>query len=138
MSYQGQYHTINSAAICPLPIQRPIPIWIGGSAEPAIKRATRIADGFIPLQPIAGTSGFPETIEKIHGWLRENGRDPSTFGIEARVTVGTGSPDAWRKTVEEWRTLGASHLGVATVGVGPVGVDAHIKRLREAREVLNG
>ena len=30
MSYQGQYHTINSAAICPLPMQRPIPIWIGG------------------------------------------------------------------------------------------------------------
>ena len=44
----------------------------------------------------------------------------------------------WALTVEEWRTLGASHLGVATVGVGPVGVDAHIKRLREAREVLDG
>jgi probable F420-dependent oxidoreductase len=136
MSYQGQYHTINSAAICPLPKQRPIPIWIGASAEAAVKRACRIADGFIPLSPLAGTGGYPETIEKIHGWLRENGRDPSTFGIEARVTVGTGTPDEWRKTVEEWRTLGATHLGVATVGVGPVGADAHIRRLREAREVL--
>jgi len=45
MSYQGQYHTINSAAICPLPIQRPIPIWIGGATDVAVKRAARIGDG---------------------------------------------------------------------------------------------
>ena len=115
-----------------------MPVYIAASGPAAARLAGRIADGFIPLQPIAGTSGYPETVEKIHGWLRENGRDPSTFGIEARVIVGTGSPVDWRKTVEEWRTLGATHLGVATVGVGPVGVDAHIKRLREAREVLDG
>jgi alkanesulfonate monooxygenase SsuD/methylene tetrahydromethanopterin reductase-like flavin-dependent oxidoreductase (luciferase family) len=138
MSYQGQYHTINGAAICPLPIQRPIPIWIGASAEPAIKRATRIADGFIPLSPIAGTSGWDETMEKVHGWLRENGRDPSSFGIEARLTVGTGTHDDWRKTVETGRRLGATHLGVGTAGLGPVGADAHIQRLREARQVLDG
>jgi len=137
MSYQGQYHTIDAAAICPLPKERPIPIWIGGSAEAAIKRACRIADGFIPLQPIPGTNGYPETIEKIRGWVREAGRDPSSFGIEARLTVGTGTPDDWRKTVEEWRRLGATHLGVATVGIGPLGADAHIQRLREAREVLD-
>jgi len=137
MSYQGSYHTINSAAICPLPIQRPIPIWIGASAEAAIKRAARIADGYIPLQPIAGTSGWPETVEKLHGWLREAGRDPASFGIEARLTVGTGTPDDWRKTVEEWRRLGATHLGVGTAGLGPLGADAHIQRLREARQVLD-
>ena len=138
LTYEGQYHTIRSAAICPLPTQRPIPIWIGGSAEAAIKRACRIADGFIPLQPIPGTSGFPETIEKIHGWVRENGRDPAAFGIEARATVSAGTPDEWRQTVEMWRTLGASHLAIATGGLGPKGADAHIALLRQAREVLNG
>jgi probable F420-dependent oxidoreductase len=137
MSFHGEFHTINGAAICPLPQQRPIPIWIGASAEAAVKRATRIADGFIPLSPLAGTSGYPETIEKIHGWLREYGRDPSTFGIEARLTVSSGTPDDWRKTVEEWRKLGATHLGVATGGAGLVGADKHIELLRAAREVLD-
>jgi probable F420-dependent oxidoreductase len=138
MSYQGQYHTINTAAICPLPKQRPIPIWIGASAEAAVKRATRIADGFIPLSPLAGTSGWDETMEKIHGWLGEHGREPSSFGIEARISAGTGTPDDWRQTLETWKRLGASHLGVGTSGGGLVGADAHIARLREVRKTLDG
>ena len=137
LSFQGQYHTITNAAICPLPIQRPIPIWIGGSAEPAIKRAARIADGFIPLAPIAGTSGWDETVAKLHCWLREAGREPSSFGIEARMSAGTGTPDDWRRALKTWQRLGASHLGVATSGGGLVGADAHIQRLREVRAVLD-
>src|SRR5689334_14487443 len=39
ITFEGQYHKITAAGINPLPIQRPIPIWIGGSAEAALKRA---------------------------------------------------------------------------------------------------
>ena len=134
VTYQGAYHTITSAGLNPLPIQRPIPIWIGASAEPAIRRACRIADGFLPLRPLDG--GWPATIEKIHGWLRENGRDPASFGIEGRLNAGEGTPDDWRKTVEEWRGLGATHFSVATANAGLRGPDAHIQRLREVRQVL--
>ncbi|MGE3273268.1 MAG: LLM class F420-dependent oxidoreductase, partial [Chloroflexota bacterium] len=137
MSYQGQYHTITGAAICPLPVQRPIPIWIGASAEPAVKRATRIADGFIPLRQLEGTTSWDATMAKVHSWVLEAGRDPSTFGIEARVSAGTGTPDEWRSQAELWRRLGASHLGVGTSGGGLVGADAHIQRLREVRQVLD-
>jgi probable F420-dependent oxidoreductase len=136
LSYQGQHHTITAAGICPLPVQRPIPIWVGATAEAAVKRATRIADGYLPLAPINGQGTFAETIEKVHGWLREAGRDPATFGVEARLNAATGTPDDWRKSAEEWRKLGASHIHVATSGGGLSGADAHIRRLREAREIL--
>ena len=92
ISYQGQYHTVTAAGICPLPIQRPIPIWIGATAEAAVKRATRIADGYLPLAPIDGKGTFAETVERVHGWLREAGRDPASFGIEARLNAATGTP----------------------------------------------
>jgi probable F420-dependent oxidoreductase len=134
ITYQGRYHTITAAGLNPLPVQRPIPIWIGASAEPAIKRATRIADGFLPLRPLDG--GWPATIEKVRGWLREAGRDPSSFGIEGRLNAGSGTPDDWRQTVEEWRALGATHLSVGTAGGGLSGPDAHVQRLREVRPVL--
>ncbi len=134
MSYQGTFHTVTSAAICPLPIQRPIPIWIGGSAEAAVKRACRIADGFIPLSPLGGS--YEATMELIHGWLREAGRDPASFGIEARLTASSGTPDDWHKTVEQWRKLGATHLSVGTANGGLGGPDGHIQRLREVSEVL--
>jgi probable F420-dependent oxidoreductase len=137
ISYQGQYHTVTAAGICPLPIQRPVPIWIGATAEAAVKRATRIADGYLPLAPINGQGTFAETVEKVHGWLREAGRDPATFGIESRLNAGTGTPDDWRKVVEEWRGLGASHMSVATNGGGLTTVDAHIQRLREVKDVFS-
>ena len=136
-TFKGEFHTVTAAGIAPRPVQRPIPIWIGATAEAAVKRATRIADGYLPLGPINGQGTFAETIERVHGWLREAGRDPATFGVEARLNAATGTPDDWRKTGEEWRGLGASHIQVATGGGGLSGVDAHIARLREARAVLD-
>jgi probable F420-dependent oxidoreductase len=136
VTYRGTYHTITAAGLNPLPVQRPIPIWIGASAEAPIKRAARIADGFQPLRPLDG--GWPATIEKLHGWLREAGRDPSSFGLEGRLNAGSGTPDDWRKTVDEWRGLGATHLAVGTANGGLSGPDAHIRRLREVRQVLEG
>ena len=47
IDFTGEWHRIDHAGIRPLGIQRPIPIWIGGSAEVAIRRAARIADGFM-------------------------------------------------------------------------------------------
>jgi probable F420-dependent oxidoreductase len=134
ISYRGQYHTVTSAGINPLPIQRPIPIWIGASAEAAMKRAARIADGFMPLRPLEG--GWAATMEKVRGWLREAGRDPASFGIEGRLNAGTGTPEEWRKAVEEWRGLGASHLSVNTANGGLSGPDGHVERLRAVRQVL--
>jgi probable F420-dependent oxidoreductase len=134
ITYQGTYHTVKSAGLNPLPVQRPIPIWIGASAEPAVKRACRIAEGFLPLRQLA--DGWPATIEKVRGWVREAGRDPSSFGIEGRLNATTDSPDEWRTTVEEWRGLGATHFSVSTSGAGLKGPDAHIQRLRAVREVL--
>jgi probable F420-dependent oxidoreductase len=132
VTFEGRYHTVRAAGLNPLPVQRPIPIWIGASAEAAVKRATAIADGYLPLRPLAG--GWTATIEKVHGWLREAGRDPATFGLEGRLDAGSGTPDEWARTVELWRGFGASHLSVSTAGCGAA--DAHIQRLREVRQVL--
>ena len=134
VTYRGAYHTVTAAGLNPLPIQRPIPIWIGASAEAAIQRACRLADGFIPLRPLEG--GWAATMDKIRGWLREAGRDPSSFGIEGRLQAGTGTPDDWLATVQEWRELGATHLSVTTAGAGLHGPDAHVQRLREVQDAL--
>jgi probable F420-dependent oxidoreductase len=133
-SFKGEHHTVTSAGICPLPIQRPIPIWVGAASEAAIKRACRIADGYLPLRPLDG--GWDATMEKVNGWLDEAGRDRSSFGVEGRLDAGQGTADDWSKMVELWTRLGASHMSVGTGGAGLKTVDEHIQRLREAREVL--
>jgi alkanesulfonate monooxygenase SsuD/methylene tetrahydromethanopterin reductase-like flavin-dependent oxidoreductase (luciferase family) len=134
VTFEGKYHKVTAAGINPLPIQRPIPIWIGGSAEAALKRAAEVSDGFFPQRPLEG--GWPATLEKMRGWREAAGKDWASFGIEARINAGVGGPDEWRKTVEEWSALGATHFSVNTMNGGLVGPDQHIKRVREVQEAL--
>jgi probable F420-dependent oxidoreductase len=134
VTFDGEYHRIPAAGINPLPVQRPIPIWIGGSAEAAIRRAARLADGFFPQRPLEG--GWPATMERFRAWVAEAGRDPARIGIEWRLNVAEGTPDDWRREAEEWRALGATHLSVASMRAGLAGANAHIERIGEAAAAL--
>jgi probable F420-dependent oxidoreductase len=132
VTFEGRYHTLSAAGINPRPVQQPIPIWVGASAEAAVRRACQMADGYLPLRPLEG--GWDATMEKVDGWLREAGRDRGSFGIEGRLDASKGTPEEWRQTVELWRRHGASHLSVGTGGLG--GPDGHVKRLAEVLEVV--
>jgi probable F420-dependent oxidoreductase len=132
LTFDGRYHQLRAVGIDPRPVQQPIPIWIGASAPAAVKRATRIADGYLPLRPLEG--GWEATVDQVHRWLAEVGRDPASFGIEGRLDASQGTPDDWHATVELWRRLGASHLSVGTSGAGSAA--AHVRRLQEVQQVL--
>jgi probable F420-dependent oxidoreductase len=133
-THEGRYEKVTAAGINPLPIQRPIPIWIGGSAEPALKRAAEVADGFFPQRPLEG--GWPATFEKMRAWRAAAGKSWDGYGIEARINAGTGTPDEWRQTFEEWKALGATHITVNTMNGGLKGPDQHIARIREVKAAL--
>src|SRR5581483_9912585 len=116
VDFEGRWHRIPAAGINPLPVQRPIPIWIGGSAEAAIRRTARLADGFFPQRPLEG--GWEATLERLREWAEEAGRDPDSIGIEIRLDAAQGAPDDWRREADEWRTLGATHASVQTMRGG--------------------
>lgn len=130
----GRYERVTAAGLKPLPVQRPIPLWIGGSAEPALRRAAVLADGFFPQRPLAG--GWAPTLAQMRAWREAAGLSWSGYGIEARLNAGTGTPDDWRNTVEEWRALGATHLSVNTMGGQLGGPDQHVARLGQVLEVI--
>jgi alkanesulfonate monooxygenase SsuD/methylene tetrahydromethanopterin reductase-like flavin-dependent oxidoreductase (luciferase family) len=132
VSFEGRYHTIPAAGINPLPVQQPIPVWIGGSAETAIRRAARIADGYFPQRPLEG--GWSRTMDQFRSWAEEAGRNPATIGVEWRIDISSGTPDEWRREADEWKELGATHLSV--VARGASGPDAHIEHISRAAEAL--
>lgn len=134
IDFAGRWHNVIAAGLNPLPVQRPIPIWIGGSAERALRRTARLADGYFPQRPLEG--GWPATLERMREWVEEAGRDWPSFGIEQRINVADGTPDEWRQTADEWQDLGATHLSLVTTGGGLEGPRAHVERLREAKEAL--
>jgi len=134
VTFEGRYHKIVAAGLNPLPVQRPIPVWIGGSAEAALKRAAELGDGFFPQRPLEG--GWAATLEQMRAWREASGKSWQGFGIEARINAGRGTPDDWRESAEEWRRLGATHLEVNTMGGGLTTTDDHVRRLGEAKAAL--
>src|SRR6516164_2023136 len=93
VTFEGRYHTLEAVGLNPRPVQQPIPLWVGAAAEAAVRRATRIAEGYLPLRPLEG--GWQATMDRVWGWLEEAGRSRESFGIEGRLEAGTGTPDAW-------------------------------------------
>jgi probable F420-dependent oxidoreductase len=112
VTIRGEWHTIVAAGINPLPVQRPIPVWIGGDATHVGDRVGRIGDGWISLdEPDETTRSH---IERIHEAARAAGRDPADIGLEAWVSLGGLEPDAWAAEAAAWRELGMTHLTVNT------------------------
>lgn len=134
VDFEGRYHRVRGAGINPLPVQRPIPVWMGGSAEPALRRLARIADGWI--SQLAPTPEAGEVVERVRSYVREAGRDPSRFGVEGRLHLCATSPDGWPQAVHTWRQLGGTHLAVNTMRCGLKSPDEHIEAIRRFRQAV--
>jgi probable F420-dependent oxidoreductase len=135
ISYKGNYHTINDAGLNPLPVRRSIPIWTGGSADILLRRTARLGDGWFPQgQP---NDQMCETIERLHNYIREAGRDPSSVGIEARVEASDNDPDEWLRQTKAWQALGATHIAINTMKAGFTSPDQHIAAIRRYKEVVS-
>ena len=122
VAFIGEHHRVSNAGLKPLP-QRRIPIWIGATADVGLRRAARIADGWqseLSLGPEAEAN-----LERLRGYLRDAGRDASTFGIAAEVAPG----DAGVKEALGWERLGATHVAVTTMGLGLATPDEHVASL---------
>ena len=135
VTHKTAHHVIDNAGINPLPVQRPIPIWFGGAAEPALKRAARLGAGWMPAGR-APDDHVKAYIEQLHGYLEEAGRDRKNFGIDPWISIQGLNKDTWHQRVEAWRALGASHVAVNTMGAGFTSPQAHIDAIRSFHEVL--
>lgn len=132
VTYVGRFHDLREISIVPPPIQRPIPIWFGGSSDAAIKRAARLGDGWMPILP--PDSAAAAKLATLREHLGALGRNPSAFGIEAWLRVSAPDPQYWASAADEWRHLGA-HMAMLYPMYRIAGFDAQIDTLRRFREV---
>ena len=133
VTFHGQWHRIPDAGIKPLPVQRPIPIWMGGESEPVLQRAARLADGWMPhFRPGPQAQAI---VDRLHGSIKEARRDPAKFGIEGRMTLSQVPSGQWATELAAWRAMrGITHLCVHTVGLGLKTPDEHVHMLQRLRK----
>ena len=129
VTYDGEFHKIDDAGLNPLPIQRPIPVWFGGGADAVLKRMARLGDGWMPGGMAIDIASA--RLEKIHGYLREEGRDPSEFGVDPFIPLSRINENEQLAYVEQWQELGATHASVVTMGAGYTAVDEHLNELEK-------
>jgi alkanesulfonate monooxygenase SsuD/methylene tetrahydromethanopterin reductase-like flavin-dependent oxidoreductase (luciferase family) len=72
-SFAGDFWKLDRVRVLPKPVQRPLPLWIGGRSEAAMRRAGRLGDGWIPsfITPAQLRDG----VERTQAFAREAGRD---------------------------------------------------------------
>jgi probable F420-dependent oxidoreductase len=109
----GQWHELPDVGLNPLPIQRPIPIWLGGHHENVLQRIAEIGDGWIILGYRADDKAA-RAIDRLRQLVREAGRPEASVGIDAWVSMGSGGPNEWREEIARWRRLGISHVTLNT------------------------
>ena len=126
VDFDGQYHQLRQTGINPLPLQRPIPLWIGGYADVVLRRAARLADGMLPGSDLVAGR---ERIPRLRAYLEAEGRDPDDFGISVWLNAGELPPEQWPDFVAEWRALGATHVALDTMNAGCGSLRDHLRQL---------
>ncbi|MBK5223680.1 MAG: LLM class F420-dependent oxidoreductase [Acidimicrobiia bacterium] len=134
VTFDGEFDTITGAGIAPLPVQRPIPIWLGGSSDAVYRRIGRLADGWFPQVPPGPR--LDSALATIAASATDAGRDPAAISMEGRAAWGPGGLDTLLDHAGRWRDVGATHLSVNTMGAGFTQLDDHIDALAQAAAAL--
>ena len=135
VDFAGQWHTVSGAGLNPMPVQRPIPVWMGGGADPALRRVAALADGWLPQAQM--DEAGRQHIEKMREYAREAGRDPAEIEICGRTNPARIPEREWAAAIAWWKETGATQLDAVTMGAGYTSPGQHIDVIRRFKEVAD-
>jgi probable F420-dependent oxidoreductase len=89
--FAGRYTKFEDIVLEPKPVQRPHPpIWVGGEAGPALRRAARVGNAWYPIG--SNNKHLLDTLPRLKAGIArlrqataEAGRDPQSVGVSYRV-----------------------------------------------------
>jgi len=141
VDFHGRWHNITHAGLNPLPVQRPIPIWLGGGGagdsplnEVVLRRIGRLADGWCPN--FSPDEAGRALMDKVRGYAQQAGRDPAALGLDGRLRIAGKQPEEWMDEVKSWEEMGANYLSVETRKGGLSGADQHIEAIRRFKDAI--
>ncbi|MCB9114903.1 MAG: LLM class F420-dependent oxidoreductase [Caldilineaceae bacterium] len=127
VTVHDEWHDISDAGINPLPVQRPIPIWLGGHADAVLARVARLGDGWLPNYRTAAEAA--PALAALDSYLAQQGRTRGDIGLEPRLHYKEGTPASWRETIDGWHAAGADYFSLNTMGCGFTTPAQHMQAL---------
>jgi probable F420-dependent oxidoreductase len=131
VNFAGTFDKIDRAALVPKP-RRNIPILMGGFADVALRRAAKIADGFIFTDAAADVF---EQATRLRELLKAEGRLEQGFDFHCNL-VKAKDPQAVVDTALRWRDSGGHHASVSTMGQRMTTIDQHIDYMKRVADAL--
>jgi len=116
---------VNEMRMQPWPVA-PIPIWVGGSSEPALQRALRL-DGW------HGSRVTPDAAPALVQRLRAARPDPA-FTISLRVRLEAANPDRMRTDLAAYQAAGVQHILLEPMERD---LDAWLRAVEDAAKLIN-
>lgn len=104
-TFHGEFVNFDETYCRPQPVQRPVPIVIGGDTKIAARRAGRLGDGYFPAR-----GADPELFDIVRRTAEEHGRDPAAIELTCQL------PD----DLDEIPALAARGVSRIAVPVSPV------------------
>lgn len=123
VDFDGDFYRYHDVGVAPAPVQDELPIWVGGMAPAAWRRAGRFGDGYIPMG--APKEQYGEIMATIRAGAEAAGRGDASFDVgymPGWMYVGTppddlggytglsGSPDAIAEDLRAARAVGANAM----------------------------
>jgi probable F420-dependent oxidoreductase len=133
VTFDGSFDRVTGAGLAPMPVQQPIPVWVGAQSPRAYRRAGRLADGWFPQ--MAPGPQLDEARRIVTEAAAEADRDPAGLGMEGRLRWQEDQ-DQLATAMQQWQGAGATHLSVNTMGAGLKTVDDHLAALATAAEAV--
>ncbi len=151
-AFNGKYVKFANVFFEPRPVQKRVPIWVGGESGPALRRTAKLGDGWYPIGTnpqfrLDTLARFKAGIDRLHRHCRDAGRDPKEIVLAYRVTQrGAGIPeradngdrrlfsgnnDAIVSDLRAFRDLGVVAVDFSFDGATADEVIANMRRLRE-------
>ncbi len=137
VTFRGRFHTVERAGILPMPLQRPIPLWMGGlTSGRVLERIGRLSDGWISF--VAPGHGLEEAWAQVQAAASAAGRALDAVGLHGIIQPGAdASHGRVRDQAARWERAGATHLSVSGLGGGRSPAE-HVDFVRVVAEALLG
>jgi probable F420-dependent oxidoreductase len=124
--FRGEHYQFEDVVFLPKPVQEPLPIWVGGNVDAALRRAARYGNGWDPRYP--DPADFADRRRVLVQLLEEAGRGDEPFDFVGGISIDFGDDvgpstriavrndaDALLEAIAAWSEAGATSL---TIRVG--------------------
>lgn len=139
-SHQGKHFDFSELRFEPKPVQKPLPIWVGGASDRAFRRLAHWGNGWHPLSISARE--LAEGVVRAKAAFAEHGRKGEVFDVAPRLMLQF-MDEPWDRPVDERRTCRGTPSEIAELlrafaaaGANHVVIDANTSDVSEVRRMM--